>query len=152
MDELDAASREQDEGLKRLFEAGLELALQVQADAMAADTSEARARLAIAFHRLSRGVRQTAALRAKLLRDRQRAGREAMAHAEARRNAQVTARKSAISKAVERLIETTVDDEDEQLDANEDLATRLEAESLSHDLPELPVAVQIAPPSRRRWA
>lgn len=144
MDELDAVLRDQDEGLKQLFEAGLALTLQVQDDAMRAETPEARARLAVAFHRLSRGVRQTAALRAKLFHDRQRAAREAQVHADTRRNADIAARKSAISNSVERLIETGVEDEDEQLDAYEDLATRLETESLSDDFLDLPVPLQIA--------
>ena len=55
-------AREQDAGLQQLFQAGLELALQVQANAMAAEP-EAQARLSLSFHRLARGVRQTAALR-----------------------------------------------------------------------------------------
>jgi hypothetical protein len=55
-----------DAGLALLFERGLELALRVQEDAMAAEMAEERAKLAHAFHRISRGVRQTAALRAKL--------------------------------------------------------------------------------------
>src|SRR5207302_3593915 len=68
-------AREQDAGLQQLFQAGLELALQVQAQAMAAQPAE-QARLGLAFHRLSRGVRQTAALRMKLAREAERAGRD----------------------------------------------------------------------------
>ncbi|MDB5417947.1 MAG: hypothetical protein JWP50_1366, partial [Phenylobacterium sp.] len=59
-------AREQDAGLKRLYERGLELAEKMQEDAMAAATADERARLGAAFHRISRGVRQTAALRVKL--------------------------------------------------------------------------------------
>jgi hypothetical protein len=68
-------ARERDEGLKLLFQAGLELSLQVQAHAMAAEPAE-QARLSLTFHRLSRGVRQTAALRMKLAREAERSGRE----------------------------------------------------------------------------
>ena len=50
-------AREQEEGLALLFQRGLELALKVQEDAMTAETADERARLAVAFHRIARGVR-----------------------------------------------------------------------------------------------
>src|SRR5207302_11371220 len=68
-------AREQVAGLQQLFQAGLELALQVQAQAMAAQPAE-QARLSLTFHRLSRGVRQTAAPRMQLAREGERAGRD----------------------------------------------------------------------------
>src|SRR4029079_14867681 len=71
--------RDQEEGLALLFQRGLELALQVQDDAMATETPEERAKLAAAFHRISRGVRQTAPLRARLAGEAKRAERESAA-------------------------------------------------------------------------
>ncbi|MDB5495534.1 MAG: hypothetical protein JWP86_2871, partial [Phenylobacterium sp.] len=68
-------AREQDAGLKRLYERGLELAERMQEDAMAAATADERARLGAAFHRICRGVRQTAALRVKLAGDATRCDR-----------------------------------------------------------------------------
>jgi len=132
-----------DAGLGRLFEAGLELALAIQADAMAAERPDARAKLAAAFHRVARSVRQTAALKARLLRDAERARRDALAHAEDRREARVARRKAAVSAAIERLIETEVE-EDEQFDAAEDLSVRLEREALDEGFLDEPVAAQIA--------
>src|SRR5207302_8511463 len=73
-------AREQDAGLQQLFQAGLELALQVQANAMAAEP-EAQARLSLTFHRLARGVRQTAALRMKLAHAAARSERDQAAEA-----------------------------------------------------------------------
>ena len=72
-------------GLSLLFERGLELALRVQEDAMAAESAEARARLAVAFHRISRSVRQTAALQMRMVRESEAAAR--LARGEARDDA-----------------------------------------------------------------
>jgi hypothetical protein len=96
-------AREQDEGLRQLFQAGLELALQVQAHAMAAEPAD-QARLATAFHRISRGVRQTAALRMKLACDVQRAEREATAEVIRLEDRRVARRKTRLQATVGRLI------------------------------------------------
>jgi hypothetical protein len=120
-------AREQDEGLRLLFEAGLELALQVQADAMAAEPSE-RAGMALAFHRLSRGVRQTAALRMRLARDAERAGREASAEVvklEARR---AETRKGQLKAAVEALIWNEAERLDDPDELKDTLAELLDSE------------------------
>lgn len=131
-----------DAGLERLFEAGIELALQIQADAMAAECADERARLAIAFHRVSRSVRQTAALKMKLVRDAALADRQVAAEAEARHDKRLAQRKAAVSAVIERAIETEVD-EDEQSDACEDLSVRLETEALDEGFLDEPLDRQI---------
>ncbi|HEV2532597.1 hypothetical protein, partial [Phenylobacterium sp.] len=106
---------ELDEGLKRLFQAGLELSLQLQADAMAAEPAE-RSRLALTFHRLSRGVRQTAALRMRLAREAERAGREQTAEVIQLDQRRLEKRKAHVKAAVECLIWTEAESP-EALDA-----------------------------------
>jgi hypothetical protein len=121
---------DQDEGLKLLFQRGLELALQIQDDAMGAGTTEERAKLGSAFHRLSRGVRQTAALRMRLAREAERSGREAAAEVAAEElslaKARTEARKDQVKSAVERLIWTEAEP-DERDDFMEVLGERLDA-------------------------
>ena len=65
--------------LARLAELGLALAERLHEQAMAAEDPKTTADLGLAFHRISRSVRQTLALEAKLERDRQRDAREAAA-------------------------------------------------------------------------
>jgi hypothetical protein len=112
---------ELDDGLKQLFDAGLELSLQVQADAMAAEPAE-RARLGITFHRLSRGVRQTAALRLRIAREAERSGREASAEIIQLDQRRLAKRKAHVKAAVECLIWT----EAESDEALEDLKAKFE--------------------------
>jgi hypothetical protein len=98
-------AHELDEGLKQLFQAGLELSLQVQANAMAAEPAE-QARLSLTFHRLSRGVRQTAALRMKLAREAERAQRETAEDVISLDKRRLDKRKAQVKAAVESLIWT----------------------------------------------
>ncbi|MDB5476941.1 MAG: hypothetical protein JWP49_2452 [Phenylobacterium sp.] len=98
-------AHELDEGLKQLFQAGLELSLQVQAGAMAAEPAE-QARLSLTFHRLSRGVRQTAALRMKLAREAERAQRETAEDLVQLGERRLAKRKAQVKAAVECLIWT----------------------------------------------
>jgi len=65
--------------LARLAELGLTLAERLHEQAMAADDLKTTADLGLAFHRISRSVRQTLALEARLERDRRRDAREAAA-------------------------------------------------------------------------
>jgi hypothetical protein len=104
MSAADLAS-ELDEGLKQLFQAGLELSLAVQANAMAAEPAE-QARLSLTFHRLSRGVRQTAALRMKLAREAERAQRETAEDLVQLDRRRLEKRKAQVKAAVESLIWT----------------------------------------------
>ena len=114
-------AREQDAGLQQLFQAGLELALQVQANAMAAQP-EAQARLSLTFHRLSRGVRQTAALRMKLAHDATRSDREQAAEVVKLETARAEKRQGQVKAGVEALIWT----EAEGVEAFDELQGELE--------------------------
>src|ERR1700761_7947114 len=66
----------QDAVLAELSELGLTLARDLHARALAAETAQDADRLALAFQRVSRGVRQTFALELKLDRARRMADRE----------------------------------------------------------------------------
>jgi ABC-type enterochelin transport system substrate-binding protein len=69
----DAARRErQDAVLAELSELGPTLARELHARALAAETPQDAEKLALAFQRVSRGVRQTFALELKFERDRTR--------------------------------------------------------------------------------
>jgi hypothetical protein len=97
---------ELDDGLRELFQAGLALSLQIQDDAMAAESADERAKLGLTFHRLSRGVRQTAALRMKLARDAERAQRESAEDIVQLDQRRLDKRKAHVKAAVECLIWT----------------------------------------------
>lgn len=74
----DTARRErQDAVLAELSELGLTLARELHARALAAETTAEAEKLALAFQRVSRGVRQTFALELKIERERRAAEREA---------------------------------------------------------------------------
>lgn len=149
----DIAAR-MDRGLEALFEAGLELALQVQADAMAAETVDERARLALTFHRLSRSVRQTAALRMRLVREAERAAREVAAdqgEQEASRDAERTRkRRDQVTAAVQSLIWSEAESEAGEADLRSDLEELLDIESQDAEtfLAE-PLDAQVARLARR---
>ena len=99
--------------LGRLSELGLALAERAQAQVLAAMDAEdpkAAAELALTFHRISRSVRQSVALEAKLVRDAARAERDAAAEAEHKRTAilrdpvAMVRRKAAVQEAIEKII------------------------------------------------
>jgi hypothetical protein len=125
MRSVDDLACELDEGLKLLFQAGIELSLAVQANAMTAEPAD-QAKLSLTFHRLSRGVRQTAALRMRLAREAERAGREDAAEELGLAKARTEARKTRVRAAVERLIWTEAEP-DERDDFIEVLGERLDA-------------------------
>ena len=129
--------------LAELAELGLSLARDVHARAEAAETPEQTATLATAFHRLTRGVRQTLALEARLERDRVRADREDHAEAVRAEKQRASRRYDQVKAAVERLIWTEAEGEDaEQLLA--DLEDHLDAETLSDDFGQDPLDRHIA--------
>jgi hypothetical protein len=125
MRSVDDLASELDEGLKLIFQAGIELSLAVQANAMTAEPAD-QAKLSLTFHRLARGVRQTAALRMRLAREAERAGREETAEVIQLDKARTEARKTRVRAAVERLIWTEVEP-DERDDFIEVLGERLDA-------------------------
>lgn len=69
--------------LRELATMSLTLARELQQRAMQAETTDEAARLATAFHRVSRGLRQTLALELKVIRYKDQAAREAKDAAEA---------------------------------------------------------------------
>ena len=105
---------ELDEGLKQLFDAGLALSLEVQKNAMAAEPAE-QARLGLTFHRLSRGVRQTAALRMKIAREAERSGRETAAEVISLAKARVQKRRAEVQTTIDRLIWAEAESDDADL-------------------------------------
>ena len=129
--------------LTRLGELGLSLAEDMHACALAAETPKDKADLGLAFHRISRSVRQTLALEAKLERDRHRQDREGRADAVREQQARVSLRKAQVKAAVERAIWSEVEgDEAERL--VDDLADFLDEEALSNDFTSGPLDAHIA--------
>lgn len=123
---------EMDQGLNALFQAGLELAMQVQADALCAESAEDRARLALTFHRISRSIRQTAALRMRIARVAAQAGREASVEVVKLDAVRLARRKAQVRAGVQRLIWTeheASEDEDLRHEITEDLDALLDLES-----------------------
>ena len=135
--------------LARLSELGLSLAESVHGQALAAEDPKATAELGLAFHRISRTVRQSIALEARLVHDARRAERQALEDTERARNAQprdsvrILQRKQAVQAAVERVIW----DEREGQEA-EDLLDRLEewieVAALSNDFGLEPLDAHVA--------
>jgi hypothetical protein len=137
-------AREQEEGLALLFQRGLELALKVQEDAMAAEAADERARLAVAFHRIARGVRQTAALRTRLADDARRAERETQTEVVRLDERRIARRKAQVKATVERLIWTEAESEDAAEALLDDLETVLGEDDLYGRLAEGEVEMHIA--------
>ena len=123
--------------LAELAEIGLSAARVLHERLLAAEDAQASADLGLALHRMSRSVRQTLALEAKLARDAQRADREACERA-------VSHRKARVKAAVEPLIWTEAGDDetaDTRLDAFDAF---LDALSLDDDFLDTPIEAQIA--------
>ena len=137
-------AREQEEGLALLFQRGLELALKIQEDAMAAETADERARLGGAFHRIARGVRQTAALRARLAADARRGEREDQAEVIRLDERRVAKRRAQVKATVERLIWTEAEGEDAADTLLDDLETLLAEDELYGRLAEGEVEAHVA--------
>ena len=129
--------------LGELAELGLSLARVVHERALAAETPEATSELALAFHRISRSVRQTLALEAKLERDRARQDREVRAEAARQHENGVARRKHQVRMAVERSVwnEAEGAEAERLLDELDDI---LEEEALSDAFAEGPVEAHVA--------
>lgn len=124
--------------LKRLGEMGMALAEETFEAARNARTPEERERLAASFHRLSRSVRQTLALEARLERERHRQLIEAERHAGEVRQARVKRRRDQVNASLTRLIWT----EAERCDYGDllrDLNKILNEEALAEDFLDGPV-------------
>jgi hypothetical protein len=94
---------------------------------MAAEPAE-QARLSLTFHRLSRGVRQTAALRMRLAREAERSGREIVDEIISLDKRRLEKRKAQVKAAVECLIWTEAESPEALETFNGDLEELLEIE------------------------
>jgi hypothetical protein len=99
--------------LGQLAELGLALAADLQRRALAAEDDAGAAQLADSFHKVGRSVRQSLALEARLLREHDRAQREAFVEDERTRPLRIAKRQIEVRKAVERLIWTEVENDEE---------------------------------------
>lgn len=114
--------------LGELADLGLVLARDLQKRALAAADDAVAAEMALAFHRVSRSVRQSLALAARLERDRHAAAREAANIASRKTLQRVQRRRQEVRDALTPLIWTeTEGDEDEAETLFEALESRLMA-------------------------
>jgi hypothetical protein len=129
--------------LAELAELGLSLARGLHARAEAAETPQDAERLALAFHGLSRSVRLTLALEARLERERLKAAREDQDHMARETRSRVYVRKAQVRAAVTRqvLAETEGEDAEALLDG---LRERQEEEALYEAFAQGPVEACIA--------
>ncbi len=128
--------------LGALAEAALELALDIQASALAAEDNAEKADLAMAFHRVSRAVRQSLMLDARLERDHARFERELRDETERQVRGARDARRAHVRAAVERAIRLEYE-EDEADELVEDLEARLDLERYAPDFGRDPVEAHI---------
>jgi len=128
--------------LAELAELGMALARKVQVRALAAPDDEA-CDLALAFHRVSRSVRQTLALESRLAREQRQGEREAADLAAREALGQVQRRRAQVRSAVTRLIWDEAEGEEAE-SLLEDLESRLIEESLDEDFAAAPIEACIA--------
>jgi hypothetical protein len=135
--------------LAKLSELSLTLAVDLHARALAAEDTDEVAELVNAFQKITRGVRQTMALEARLHRDGAIAAREAAVEDERTRPARIERRKAEVRAAVERLIwteverdETFEDDDDPELTVGP-VGDLLMEELADEDFADTPVAVLV---------
>jgi hypothetical protein len=129
--------------LAELASLGLTLARELHARALAAETTEEAAKLATAFHRISRGVRQSLALEAKLEREQQAHELQHAPLREKERLARVSRRHTQVFRTVERLIWTEAEDDEIAGLMVDDLRDLLDSEALDEDFLAEPLAQQI---------
>jgi hypothetical protein len=129
--------------LAELAQLGLSLAKDLHARALDAESAEEAARLATAFHRISRGVRQTLALEAKLMRDEQAYLRDFPRQPDPRRQERVALRRRQIHQEVERAIWNEYDDAETFHGMKGDLHDVLERESHLATFLDEPLAYQL---------
>lgn len=117
--------------LARLSELGLSLAEATHERALAAETPKEAAELGLAFHRISRSVRQTLALEARLEREGQRELAEMRVQAARDQADAAERRKAQVRLAVEREIWDEYEDSEEIEDLLDGLAQRLDREAVA---------------------
>ena len=138
--------------LGELTELGLTLARDLHARALAAEGAQEAQALGLAFQRVSRSVRQSLALEAKMQRDAKLAAREAWIgerQAEERaRQAHVTGlwnHKGRVHVAMRRLIWAEAEGDDDEIETlEEDLSARLDEAALDEDFLKTPVEALVA--------
>ncbi|HEX3363982.1 hypothetical protein [Phenylobacterium sp.] len=155
----DATRRErQDAVLSELSELGLTLARELHARALAAETPQEADKLALAFQRVSRGVRQTFALELKIERARAEDDREAARQVRlaavdpggeaatpldpeaAERQAQVGERFRRVRGALNRLMWDEAERDEEEFEIlSEDLENRLDEAARREDFLDIPI-------------
>ena len=156
----DASTRRerQDAVLAELSELGLTLARDLHARALAAETTQDAENLALAFQRVSRGVRQTFALELKLERARNADDREAARQARlnavdpdyedeessdpevAARQARYGDRFRRVRGALNRLMWDEAERDEEEFEIlSEDLENRLDEAARREDFLDLPI-------------
>ena len=133
----------QDRALAELLELGMAAAREVQARLLAAEDAKAVCDLSLAFNRVSRAVRQTVALQAKVGRERRREGRDQAAEIKRADETRASRRQSQVRTAVERLIWTEAEDDEAErlIDELDDLISE---EALYEGFGQEPVAAHIA--------
>jgi hypothetical protein len=143
MPDATAKMERQDRILAELSELGLTLARGLHGRALAAGTAEDAQALSLAFHRISRSVRQSIALETKLDRERRQQDHDDRREAARRNEASAMRRKAQVRLAVERVIWT----EAEGLEAErlfDELDDMLEEGALSDGFLDGPVETLIA--------
>jgi hypothetical protein len=129
--------------LAELAELGLGVARRLAELTLTAETPKEAADLGVAFHRVSRSVRQTLALDAKLARDHLRLGAEAREEAQADRRVRLERRKGQVWKTLENAVWNEYEG-DEVEDLLQDLDARLTADLTADDFDAEPVEAHIA--------
>lgn len=129
--------------LDELSGLGMAMSRDLQGRCLAVGDAGEAAQLALAFQRASRSVRQTIALKARLLRDRTRHDREDQAHAVRETEARILIRKAQVRLSVERAVWNEADGPEAErlLDEFDDL---LEAETFNDGFVQGPVDIHIA--------
>jgi len=137
-----------DRMLGELSELAMAVARDLAGRVQAAETPEQATQLALAFHRVSRSLRQTLALEARMERDRQAEAKASAADAlaQAERSAEppprspFEGRKNRVRGALSRLLWDEAErDEDEYQVLVDDLEARLYEASLREDFHDMPI-------------
>jgi hypothetical protein len=129
--------------LDELARMGLTLARELHQRATQTEDNEAAVRLALAFHHVSRSVRQSVALSARLQRERRRDAELRLDTAERRATAQLQDRTGRVRAAIEQLSWTETADW-RTLTRREKLELLLNAEAASDDFLDGPVEAPVA--------
>src|ERR1700712_406060 len=106
MSDADGTIERSDLILDELATLGLTLARDLHKRAIEAEDADQAARLAMAFHHISRSVRQSLALQARLARERRQAGGRERDDTERRETPRRDQRKAQVQAAVQRLVWT----------------------------------------------